>query len=387
MSRPPSWASFTRPINAANATPVAAKPAPPPGVYWPPQHDPGFLPPPPFHQPVAAAPYYPPANVVSSMPDLTQPMAGLVNTTADQDASIRGLLADILGGGDGSNATPIPGEEEAENRGSLKFFFPVFLLYLIPNVPSPSFFPAPQPAVVPYQPNLASLYPPSTQVPPFSSAGYPPQFPPQVPQMAQQAPVSQPLIVPQQKGRQLISLTGPHVANNNNHVNGSSQSINGHGPQPLMQLPPHQRQTSPLNGVSNGEAQVNGQVLRPGMKRKPSDDSAAAASSLTSATSAAHAAPPPSDEEYKKSTKHFLYHCDVCNFTCQGPGIYYHIVSPKHKNSCQKLGRAYIEPKGVLVGSRGPKKDRSTGHDYQTVGENQHSGADPIEEDEVSSEK
>ena len=90
MSRPPSWASFTRPINFG-----AVKSAPPislgvnggggvAGYPHQPQYSYPFS-----HQPVATpAPIYP---------------------AVDNDASIRGLLADILGGGDGSNAEPIPG--------------------------------------------------------------------------------------------------------------------------------------------------------------------------------------------------------------------------------------------------------------------------------------
>ena len=104
MSRPPSWASFTRPIDAAKPTPppanvggVAIGGYPQPYYHYP------------FSQPVVtAAPVYPAATAAVTAP------AFLVNGGApavvnDQDASIRGLLADILGGGDGSNAKPIPG--------------------------------------------------------------------------------------------------------------------------------------------------------------------------------------------------------------------------------------------------------------------------------------
>ena len=135
------------------------------------------------------------------------------------------------------------------------------------------------------------------------------------------------------------------------------------------------------------------------MKRKPDDAASSptsdgAAPTTAAAVGAAPSPPPPppptNDEEYKKSTKHFLYHCDVCNFTCQGPGIYYHIVSPKHKNLCQKQGRAFIEPKGVLVGSRGPARDRGTGDDFRSLAgdkQQQQQQHKSLEEDEVRERK
>ena len=104
MSRPPSWASFTRPINASVSV-AAAKPAPPPGVYQYPQYNQAYTYP---QQPVSATPYQPPATM--GVPGVALPAPAFVGTAEDQDASIRGLLADILGGGDGSNAKPIPGE-------------------------------------------------------------------------------------------------------------------------------------------------------------------------------------------------------------------------------------------------------------------------------------
>ena len=179
----------------------------------------------------------------------------------------------------------------------------------------------------------------------------------------------------QQQGRQLITLSGPNVLTLSN--TGINNNVNGYHHNQFQQQPQPQNPAAggavpiasqPQNGISSDSTLI----LRPGMKRKASDE--------TLSTSSVNGNPA-ADEEYKKSTKHFLYHCDVCNFTCQGPGIYFHIVSPKHKNLCQKLGRVYVEPKGVLVGSRGPAKDRGTGQDYQSV---DGTVADPFEQDEVS---
>ena len=263
-----------------------------------------------------------------------------------------------------------------------------------------------------YPPNPShpsGFYPPTSQVPPqqqqmFNGYQHPPnsQFPPQAYQQhlasSVAQPAQQPFVIPPQKGRQLITLSGPNsnVLNHNNNINGvvghppppHHHPQAGHNGGPQQQLR-QQRQGSPLStAATNGNIQQQQQhdaLLKPGMKRKPTDDSPNSPALTSSASSSSSSsAAPPSDEEYKKSTKHFLYHCDVCNFTCQGPGIYYHIVSPKHKTSCQKQGRAYIEPAGVLVGSRGPKKDRSTGQDYHSVDDQRNAGADAFEEDEVS---